>query len=103
MARGGATSSNAGASNGGTRAGGSNGGNRFANLEISNSDRSPAEDFNSPYFLNNGDHPGLNLVSHQLVGENYNTWSRAMSMALTAKNKLCFIDGPQSGNQDWDR
>ncbi|KAI9162420.1 hypothetical protein LWI28_027130 [Acer negundo] len=94
MARGGATSSNAG--NGGTRIGGSNGGSRFANLEIPNSDRSPAEDFNSPCFLSNGDHPGLNLVSHQLMGENYNTRSRAMSMALTAKNKLCFIDGTLS-------
>ncbi|KAI9197783.1 hypothetical protein LWI28_004490 [Acer negundo] len=94
MACGGATSSNAG--NGGTRVGGSNGGSRFANLEIPNSDRSPAEDFNSPCFLSNGDHLGLNLVSHQLVGENYNTWSRAMSMALTAKNKLCFIDGTPS-------
>ncbi|KAK0593262.1 hypothetical protein LWI29_033784 [Acer saccharum] len=62
MARGGATNSNAGVGNGGTRVGGSNGGNRFVNLEISNSDCSPAEYYNSPYFLNNGDHPvfGMN-------------------------------------------
>ncbi|KAI9191693.1 hypothetical protein LWI28_012050 [Acer negundo] len=76
MARGGATGSNVGIDNGGTRTG---------------------EDSNSPYFLSNGDHPTLNLVSHQLVGENYNTWSRAISMTLTAKNKPCFIDGTLSG------
>ncbi|XP_073298533.1 uncharacterized protein [Primulina huaijiensis] len=51
------------------------------------------EDSSSPYFLQNGDHPGLVLVSHSLAGNNYNTWSRAMSMALTAKNKLSFVDG----------
>ncbi|XP_075504200.1 uncharacterized protein LOC142541583 [Primulina tabacum] len=51
------------------------------------------DDSSSPYFLQNGDHPGLVLVSHFLAGNNYNTWSRAMSMALTAKNKLVFVDG----------
>lgn len=51
------------------------------------------EDSTSPYFLHHGDHPGLSLVSHQLVGPNYNTWSRAMVMALTAKNKVGFVNG----------
>ncbi|KAL6340034.1 hypothetical protein AAG906_038869 [Vitis piasezkii] len=46
----------------------------------------------SPYFLHNGDHSGLDLVSHHLMGNNNNTWSRAMSMALNVKNKLGFID-----------
>ena len=46
----------------------------------------------SPYFLHSGDHPGLALVSHPLIGPNYNTWSRAMWMALNAKNKLGFVD-----------
>ena len=46
-----------------------------------------------PFYLSNSDHPGLNLVSTQLVGNNYNTWSRAMTMALVAKNKFCFVDG----------
>ncbi|XP_075473941.1 uncharacterized protein LOC142504998 [Primulina tabacum] len=53
------------------------------------------EDSSSPFFLQNGDHPGLVLVSHLLTGNNYNTWNRAMSMALTAKNKFSFIDGTQ--------
>ncbi|KAB5520101.1 hypothetical protein DKX38_024420 [Salix brachista] len=33
------------------------------------------------------------IVSKQLNGENYNTWRRAMMMALSAKNKLSFVDG----------
>lgn len=52
-----------------------------------------AEDSSSPFHLQNGDHPGLILVSHSLTGGNYNTWNRAMSMALTAENKLGFVDG----------
>ncbi|XP_073158979.1 uncharacterized protein [Henckelia pumila] len=53
-----------------------------------------AEDSSSPFFLHNGDHPGLSLVPTQLTGSgsNYNTWNRAMVMALTAKNKLGFVD-----------
>ncbi|KAA8518376.1 hypothetical protein F0562_015741 [Nyssa sinensis] len=47
----------------------------------------------SPYFLHHGDSPGAVLVSQPLTGDNYSTWSRSMSMALSAKNKLGFIDG----------
>ncbi|XP_073017747.1 uncharacterized protein [Primulina eburnea] len=53
------------------------------------------EDSSRLFYLQNGDHPGLVLVSHLLTGNNYNTWSRAMSMALTAKDKLLFVDGTQ--------
>ncbi|KZV18776.1 hypothetical protein F511_15014 [Dorcoceras hygrometricum] len=53
------------------------------------------EDSSNPFYLNNGDHPGLILVSNPLTGNNYNTWNRSMSTALTAKNKLPFIDGSQ--------
>ncbi|XP_073024419.1 uncharacterized protein [Primulina eburnea] len=53
------------------------------------------EDSSSPLFLQNGDHPGLVLVSHLLTGNDYNTWNRAISMALTAKNKFSFVDGTQ--------
>ncbi|XP_024024584.1 uncharacterized protein LOC112092495 [Morus notabilis] len=48
---------------------------------------------NSLYFLHSEDHPGLILVSHPLTGPNYNTWNRAMFMALNAKHKLGFVDG----------
>jgi hypothetical protein len=54
----------------------------------------------SIYYLHHGDNPGLLLVPQPLTGENYNTWSRSMTMALSAKNKLQFIDGtiPHSFN-----
>ncbi|KAL2533143.1 Uncharacterized protein Adt_06494 [Abeliophyllum distichum] len=68
-----------------------NGGNRFNQLEVE--DRSSLDDPCNPYFLSNGDHPGLNLVSSPLTGSNYNSWSRAISVALVAKNKICFVDG----------
>jgi hypothetical protein len=51
------------------------------------------EDSSSHYYLHHGDHPGLLLVPQPLTGENYNSWSRSMTMALSAKNKLMFIDG----------
>ncbi|XP_061345104.1 uncharacterized protein LOC133290959 [Gastrolobium bilobum] len=51
------------------------------------------EDSASPYYLQNGDHPGLILVTHSLTGPNFNSWNRAMLIALTAKNKVCFVDG----------
>ncbi|KAL6348402.1 hypothetical protein AAG906_005710 [Vitis piasezkii] len=54
---------------------------------------SSMEDSTSPYFLHNSDHPGIVLISHHLIGANYNTWSRAMVLTLTAKNKINFIDG----------
>ena len=60
---------------------------------IGSSKVSTMEDVSSPFFLHNGDHPGLILVSHHLIGSNYNTWSRVMAMALTMKNKIGFIDG----------
>lgn len=50
-------------------------------------------DENSPYFLHHSDSPGTVLVSHRLTGDNYATWSRAMNMALVAKNKVGFVDG----------
>eukprot|EP00261_Vitis_vinifera_P030615 XP_019071858.1 PREDICTED: uncharacterized protein LOC100853407 [Vitis vinifera] len=57
--------------------------------------QSPMEDHSSPYFLHNGDHPSLSLVSLSLVGSgsNYHSWRRSMVTALNAKNKLGFVDG----------
>ncbi|KAA8524272.1 hypothetical protein F0562_010695 [Nyssa sinensis] len=45
------------------------------------------------YFLHHGENPSLMLVSKQLNGDNYPTWARAMSKALSAKNKLGFVNG----------
>ncbi|XP_075521400.1 uncharacterized protein LOC142554622 [Primulina tabacum] len=54
--------------------------------------RNHVEDSSSPFYLQNGDLPRLVLVSQQLTGNSFNTWNRAMIMALTAKNKLGFVD-----------
>ncbi|KAL5543884.1 hypothetical protein UlMin_007668 [Ulmus minor] len=73
-----------------------NGGNRTNTNQFANLDRSTSDDSNSSFYISNGDHPVLGLVSKPLIGNNYNSWSRAMTMALIAKNKLCFVDGSLS-------
>jgi hypothetical protein len=50
-------------------------------------------DSSNPFFLHHGDSPGAMIVSKPLNGENYNSWKRAMMMALLAKNKLSFVNG----------
>ncbi|XP_061373829.1 uncharacterized protein LOC133316130 [Gastrolobium bilobum] len=57
------------------------------------SSSSSMEDSASPYYLQNGDYPGLILVTHSLNGPNFNSRSREMIIALTARNKVCFVDG----------
>lgn len=69
------------------------------------------EDPNHPLHLHHSDHPGVILVSQPLAEDNYSTWSRAMMMALRAKNKVGFVDGslekPSSSSaaelQQWNR
>ncbi|XP_030479061.1 uncharacterized protein LOC115696292 [Cannabis sativa] len=51
------------------------------------------DDPSSPFFLSTGDHPGLILVTTVLTGTNYQPWKRGITMALTAKNKIAFING----------
>ncbi|KAL5550091.1 hypothetical protein UlMin_000267 [Ulmus minor] len=65
--------------------------NQFSKLE--SSDRFYTGNSKNHFYLNNDDHPGLSLVSNHLTGSNHNSWSRAMTMALIAKNKMCFVDG----------
>ncbi|XP_073285223.1 uncharacterized protein [Primulina huaijiensis] len=55
--------------------------------------QSAVDDQSSPYFLHHSDNPGLLLVSQQLTGENFPSWHRAMTIALSVKNNLGFIDG----------
>uniref|UniRef100_A0A2N9GXX7 Retrotransposon Copia-like N-terminal domain-containing protein n=1 Tax=Fagus sylvatica TaxID=28930 RepID=A0A2N9GXX7_FAGSY len=50
-------------------------------------------DDSNPFLLSNGDNPSLSLVTQVLTGENYQTWSRPMTMALIAKNKVGFVNG----------
>ena len=47
----------------------------------------------NPYYLNNGDNPRIFLVTGKLIGENFHTWQRSMTRALSAKNKLGFVNG----------
>ncbi|XP_041010664.1 uncharacterized protein LOC121254609 [Juglans microcarpa x Juglans regia] len=51
------------------------------------------ENPSSPYFLHHGENPGIMLVTERLTGDNYHSWSRAMSKAISAKNKSGFING----------
>ena len=48
---------------------------------------------NDPLFLQNSDHPAMQLVSTKLTGTNFRRWSRAVKIALRTKVKLGFIDG----------
>ncbi|XP_031252142.1 uncharacterized protein LOC116110042 [Pistacia vera] len=51
-------------------------------------------DFHNPLYLHPSDTPGAMIVFQQLTGfENYSHWSKAMIVALTAKNKIGFING----------
>ena len=50
-------------------------------------------DNQSPYYLHNGDHHGLLLVTQILIGDDFQTWSRFMSIVLEAKNMVGFVDG----------
>ncbi|KAL4379256.1 hypothetical protein GQ457_02G035690 [Hibiscus cannabinus] len=69
------------------------------------------ENDSNPYYLHQSDSLGMVLVSQPLVNDNYNSWKRSMVMALSAKNKLGFVDGsisaPPSTNTDllhsWNR
>ncbi|KAG8370484.1 hypothetical protein BUALT_Bualt14G0121600 [Buddleja alternifolia] len=53
-------------------------------------------DLYSVYYLHPSDQPGQILVTPQLNGGNYPTWSRGVQLALEAKNKLGFLDGSTS-------
>ena len=47
----------------------------------------------SPFLLHNADNAGILLVYTPFTEDNYNSWSHFMLMALSAKNKIGFIDG----------
>ncbi|XP_070008714.1 uncharacterized protein [Nicotiana sylvestris] len=62
------------------------------------------------YYLYPSDYPGMNLVSSAFDGKGYGGWRRAVIIALSAKNKLRFINGtliiPKADSaiqQTWDR
>lgn len=59
----------------------------------SSSSISASIDANHPLFLHSSDNPGMLLVNQLLNEKNYNQWSRAIKLALSAKMKLGLIDG----------
>ncbi|XP_024444651.1 uncharacterized protein LOC112324715 [Populus trichocarpa] len=54
----------------------------------------------NPFRIENGDNPAAALVSELLTADNYVSWSRAISRALRAKNKLAFVNGTLSKPTD---
>ena len=54
----------------------------------------------NPFRIENGDNPAAALVSELLTTDNYVSWSRAISRALRAKNKLAFVTGTLSKPTD---
>ncbi|XP_074288051.1 uncharacterized protein LOC141613209 [Silene latifolia] len=66
--------------------------------------------FDDPVCLSMSGHPGMHIVDTLFNGQNYTSWSRALTLALGSKNKLGFLDGttaiPAAGtlrNQHWQR
>ena len=48
----------------------------------------------NPFLLSASENPGNILVTQPLLGmRNYQSWSRAMVLALTAKKKIGFVNG----------
>lgn len=64
-----------------------------SNVTRGSGDRSVIEDPMNPYFLSHADNQVMILVSQHLDGDNYISWSRSMIIALSAKNKLGFVNG----------
>jgi hypothetical protein len=50
-------------------------------------------DSSNCYYLHPSNNPSALLVSEIFTGENYIAWSRSMSIALTVKHKIAFVDG----------
>ncbi|XP_019240182.1 PREDICTED: uncharacterized protein LOC109220173 [Nicotiana attenuata] len=68
------------------------------------------QDVNHPYFLHSSDAPGLSLVTTPFDGRGFAGWRRSILIALSAKNKIGFINGdcvePKADAQDhpqWSR
>ncbi|XP_056695291.1 uncharacterized protein [Spinacia oleracea] len=53
----------------------------------------PSQNPNSAYYLSNSDLNATKLVSIEFEGKCFSDWRRSMMIALSARNKLCFVDG----------
>lgn len=63
------------------------------NVPLLSSSNTALENPSIPYFLHHGENLGIMLVTDRLTGDNYHSWSRAMSKAINAKNRSGFING----------
>ena len=52
-----------------------------------------SQNVHSPCCLHPSENPAMSLVSPVLDPINYNSWSRLMLIALSAKNKVDFVSG----------
>lgn len=83
--------------------------NTHSENSISNG-RSLTTSLTNPLELHHSDNPTTILVTPPLTADNYDIWSRGVSLALRAKNKIGFIDGtltkPAADSEDlkkWER
>lgn len=53
----------------------------------------PTQNPSSHYYLHPFDHASAKLVSIPFDGMDYADWKRSMIIVLTAKNKMCFVEG----------
>ncbi|KAI5338447.1 hypothetical protein L3X38_017718 [Prunus dulcis] len=58
-----------------------------------NSSNSNSNSSMDPYYVHSSDHPSHMLVPTKLNGANYPSWNKSMIHALTAKNKIGFVNG----------
>ena len=45
------------------------------------------------FYLHPSDHPGMSVIYETFTGDNYISCSHSAKMALSVKNKSCFING----------
>ncbi|XP_016173674.1 uncharacterized protein LOC107616198 [Arachis ipaensis] len=77
---------------------------QISNLQsqIPRSPVSSITDPSSPYFVHPEENPGISIINVVLTTRNYDSWSRAMTIALKCKNKFCFVDGSLPKPQESD-
>ncbi|XP_021855858.2 uncharacterized protein [Spinacia oleracea] len=70
----------------------------------------PNQDPASIFYIHPSDANSVQLISFKFNGEGYTSWKRSMLLALSAKNKIGFVDGsiekPDPGTLEckaWDR
>lgn len=55
--------------------------------------KNSSKDLSNPYILHYSHSLNESLVSQILIGKNYMAYSRVMTISLSTKNKLGFVDG----------